>query len=424
MKDSQQARLRNSRHEMQVMQRRIRLHLQRLKHPQPALQTLDDLRHYTLQHSAFRNVAFHSAECASIMLVLDARRVAGWPHIRRAFEAERLQHYGRTSMQQSLRKMSRCLGFIIALAPGLSAHAEAVFPNGTIRFVAPNSASTPPDIISRIIAKQLTEDEHWRVIVENRPGGITTIAANDVLTQPADGHSLFGMSVPSVAAPALVQGISYGFERDFEPVIKASVSYNVLVVNPSVPATSVAELVALLKSQPDKLTFSSGGFGTPAHLIGEQFKLQTGTRAQHVPYAQFPQAIGDLLNGTNSFMFVTMLPVVDLIKTGKLRALAVTGPKRVSALPDVPTIVEAGFPSLVVEDWVGFAVRRGAPKETIAQLNGAINRALQKTSVREAFAKLGAEPAGGSPEEFGELVKSQVQHWKKVVADAGIRVQQ
>jgi tripartite-type tricarboxylate transporter receptor subunit TctC len=221
-----------------------------------------------------------------------------------------------------------------------------------------------------------------------------------------------------------VQGISYGFERDFEPVIKASVSYNVLVVNPSVPATSVAELVALLKSQPDKLTFSSGGFGTPAHLIGEQFKLQTGTRAQHVPYAQFPQAIGDLLNGTNSFMFVTMLPVVDLIKTGKLRALAVTGPKRVSALPDVPTIVEAGFPSLVVEDWVGFAVRRGAPKETISQLNGAINRALQKTSVRETFAKLGAEPVGGSPEEFGELVKSQVQHWKKVVADAGIRVQQ
>ncbi len=150
-------------------------------------------------------------------------------------------------MQQSLRKVSRCLGFIISLAPALPAHAEAVFPNEIIRFVAPNSASTPPDIISRIIAKQLTEDEHWRVIVENRPGGITTIAANDVLTQPSDGHSLFGMSVPSVAAPALVQGISYAFERDFDPVIKASVSYNVLVVNPSVPATSVAELVALLE---------------------------------------------------------------------------------------------------------------------------------------------------------------------------------
>ena len=240
--------------------------------------------------------------------------------------------------------------------------------------------------------------------MENRPGGVTTIAANDVLTQPADGHNLYAMTVPSVAAPSLVPNISYRLDTDFEPVIKASVSYNVLVVNPSVPANSVAELVALLKSQPDKLTFSSGGFGTPAHLIGEQFKLLTGTRAQHVPYAQFPQAIGDLLNGTNAFMFITMLPVVDLIKTGKLRALAVTGPKRVPVLPDVPTIVEAGFPSLVVEDWVGFAVKHGAPSDTVARLNSAINKALEKPSVRDAFAKIGAEPVGGSPEEFGQLV--------------------
>lgn len=326
--------------------------------------------------------------------------------------------------RQNIGQISRHLGLIIALTtPAFPAHAQAVFPMGTIRFVAPNTGGTPPDIISRIIAKELSESEQWRTIVENRPGGITTIAANDVLTHPADGHSLFSMSVPSVAAPALVPNISYDFESDFEPVIKAAASYNVLVVNPSVPAASVAELVALLKSQPDKLTFSSGGFGTPAHLIGEQFKLQTGTHARHVPYAQFPQAIGDLLNGTNAFMFVTMLPVVDLIKTGKLRALAVTGPKRVAALPDVPTIVEAGFPSLVVEDWVGFAVRRGAAKDTIAQLNEAINRALQKPAVREAFAKLGAEPVGGSPGAFGELVKSQVQHWKKVVADAGIKAQ-
>jgi len=326
--------------------------------------------------------------------------------------------------EQVLHRAGRHIAFIIALSTSaLSANAQNAFPTGTVRLVAPFSASTPPDIISRIIAKELSESESWKVIVENRPGGVTTIAATDVLTQPADGHSLYAMSVPSVAAPSLVPNISYRLDTDFDPVIKASVSYNVLVVNPSVPANSVAELVALLKSKPDQLTFSSGGFGTPAHLIGEQFKLQTGTKAQHVPYAQFPQAIGDLLNGTNAFMFVTMLPVVDLIKTGKLRALAVTSPKRVAALPDVPTIVEAGFPSLVVEDWVGFAVKHSAPKDTVAQLNSAINKALQKPSVREAFAKIGAAPAGGSSEEFGQLIKSQVAHWNNVVTEAGAKAQ-
>ncbi len=310
-------------------------------------------------------------------------------------------------------------------ASGIAAQAQpAPFPSGTIRFVAPFSASTPPDIISRILAKELSENEGWRVIVENRPGGVTTIAAGDVLMQPADGLSIYAMSVPSVAAPSLVPNISYRFDTDFEPVVKASVSYNVLVVNPSVSANSVAELVALLKSQPDKLTFSSGGFGTPAHLIGEQFKLQTGTHAQHVPYQQFPQAIGDLLNGTNAFMFITMLPVIDLIKTGKLRALAVTGPKRVPALSEIPTVIEAGFPSLVVEDWTGFAVKRGTPKETVIRLNAAINKALQKPSVREAFAKIGAEPVGGTPDQFGGYINEQVAHWKTVVTEAGIKVSQ
>ena len=328
-------------------------------------------------------------------------------------------------IRPSLKSVLAPVTALVWAVTGIAAEAQQqTFPSGTIRFVAPNSASTPPDIISRILARELSETEGWRVIVENRPGGVTTIAANDVLTQPADGRSIYAMSVPSAAAPSLVPNISYRFDTDFEPVIKASVSYNVLVVNPSVPANTVAELVALLKSQPDKLTFSSGGFGTPAHLIGEQFKLQTGVRAQHVPYQQFSQAIGDLLNGTNTFQFIAMLPVIDLIKTGKLRALAVTGPQRVPALSEVPTIVEAGFPSLVVEDWTGFAVKRGTPREVVAQLNAAINKALAKPSVREAFAKLGAETVGGTPDQYGSLVNEQVAHWKKIVADANIKVTQ
>jgi tripartite-type tricarboxylate transporter receptor subunit TctC len=154
------------------------------------------------------------------------------------------------------------------------------------------------------------------------------------------------------------------------------------------------------------------------------FELETGVRATHVPYQQFSQAIGDLLNGTNQYQFITMLPVVELIKAGKLRALAVTGPKRVQALPEVPTIVEAGFPNLVVEDWVGFLVKAGTPSEIVARLNMAINKALATQKVRESFAKLGAEPAGGTPAEYGNLVNAQLAHWSKVITDSGIKLQQ
>jgi len=324
-------------------------------------------------------------------------------------------------------RRSLCFGIALVASLSLSGLQQAAaqsYPANPIRIVVPTAPSTPPDIISRVIATALTNAEGWRVIVENKPGAVQTIGGSDVLKQPSDGYSIFALSLPVSAAPAFLPNMPFKLDADFAPVAKISTSYNVLVTNPNVPAKSVAELVALLKSQPDKLTFSSGGFGTPAHLIGEMFKLQTGTRATHVPYQQFPQAIGDLINGTNQFQFIASLPVVDLIKTSKLNGLAVTAPKRLAALPDVPTIVEQGFPALVVEDWVGFAVKSGTSPEIVAKLNAALNRALATPAVKQAFANVGAETAGGTPAEFGNLVNAQLAHWAKVVKDSGMKLPQ
>lgn len=298
------------------------------------------------------------------------------------------------------------------------------FPSRTITIVVPTAPATPPDIISRVVASELSESEGWRIIVENKAGAVLTLGGTEVLRHPSDGYAIYAMALPVSAAPAILASMPFQFETDFVPVIKISTSYNVLVVHPGVPAKSVSELVALLKREPNKYTFSSGGFGTPAHLIGEMFKQETGTRATHVPYNQLSQAIGDLLNGTNHFMFITTMPVVDLIANGNLRALAVTAPKRIAALADVPTAAEQGFPNLTVEDWVGFAVKSGTPDDIVVRLNEAINKVLGKPKVREAFARVGAEPAGGTPLAYGDLIKSQVAHWASVVKDSGIKIGQ
>src|SRR6266567_2748884 len=204
----------------------------------------------------------------------------------------------------------------LALSCAAVVVAAETFPSNVIRIFVPFSVGTPSDIVSRLIATELSESEGWRIVVEDRPGAVGTIAGSEVLKQPADGHSLYLMNAPVTAAPALLANMPYDLIRDFAPVVRISTSYNALVVHPSVPAKSIAEFTALLKSRPNELAFSSAGYGSPAHLIAELFMLQTGARARHVPYQQLPQATADLLNGTNQFMFIAITPVIGLIQSG------------------------------------------------------------------------------------------------------------
>jgi tripartite-type tricarboxylate transporter receptor subunit TctC len=328
----------------------------------------------------------------------------------------------------TINNVGRCLpalllALLVSAVAGGNVGAQS-FPSRNIRIVIPGGPGTPPDIIPRVVANQVSEAEGWRFVIENKPGAIQTLAGSEVLKSPPDGYSIFAQAMPISSAPTMLANMPFNLTTDFRPVARLSASYNVLVVNPSVPANSVAELVALIRSQPDKLSFSSGGAGTPAHLIGELFKLQNGLRATHVPYpTNFSNAIGDLLNGTNQYMFITTLPVIDLIAAGKLRALAVTAPKRIAVLKDTPTVVEQGFPNLVVEEWTGLEVASATPDDIVLRLNTAINKALATEKVKDAFAKIGAEPAGGTPESYGALVKQQVDYWGKVVKEAGIRPQ-
>jgi tripartite-type tricarboxylate transporter receptor subunit TctC len=254
-------------------------------------------------------------------------------------------------MAQRLRRFAAIafgwLALSMAMAPPLGAQS---YPSKMIRITVPSPAGVPPDIIARIIANEVAEREGWRIVVENKPGAIQTLGAAEVLKQPADGHSILSIALSASAAPALLPNISFRVDIDFAPVIKLATAYHILVLNPTVPAKSLPEFVALLKNQPDKLTFSSGGFGTPAHLAGEMFKLQTGVRSTHVPYQGLSKAIADLINGTNQYQFITPLPVLDLVASGRLRAIAVTAPARMPALPDVPTVGEQGFPDLIIQD--------------------------------------------------------------------------
>ena len=323
---------------------------------------------------------------------------------------------------QTMSRVRRALAFGFFSCAFASGAIAQQYPTRPIRIVVPSAPSTPPDLVARVLAAELQRAEGWTVFIENKAGGVQTIAGRDVAQSPPDGYSIFAPSMVSAAARSLLPSSRLDMERDFAPVIKATVSYNVLVVTPRLEAHSVADLVALIKAKPGVLNYASGGFGTPAHLIGELFKLNQHANAVHVPYQQFPIALSDMLSGVDDYMFVTTLPVAELVKAGKLRALAVTSPKRMEAFPGVPTIAEQGLPELAIQDWVGFTMPAKTPEAVVSIMNAAMNKALQAEQVKVSLARVGADPAGGSPAEFKSFIASEVKTWERTIKDANIKM--
>ena len=293
------------------------------------------------------------------------------------------------------------------------------FPSKVIKFVLPLSAGSPIDVIARIVAPALSSRLKQSVIVENRPGGGTTVGTRAVATAEPDGYTLLFASATHTLGPALIKNPGYDPIKDFAPIATIGSGSWVLVVTPPVPAQSVQELIAHAKANPGKLNWGFGRNAGP-HLLGELFVLATGIDVNRVPYRSGADAVPDMLGGRVQMNFGTIENLAPLVQEGKLRALAVTGETRSLTLPDVPTIKEAGFPQLTRGFWAGLLAPAGTPADIVTRLNTEINAALATSEMKSSLIKVGVEPKGGSPQDLAALIGDEVEAWKTAAKSAGI----
>jgi len=313
------------------------------------------------------------------------------------------------------------LGLLLAAAAA-GAWAQG-YPARPIRIVVPFPAGGATDILAREAAQKLTEVWGQPVIVDNRPGAGGNIGSELVARAAPDGYTLEMGTVGTHAINAsLYAKMPYDHVRDFAPVILVASVPNVLVVNPALPVNSVQELIAYAKANPGKLNFASSGSGTSIHLSGELFKVMAGVQMTHIPYKGSAPALQDLIGGQVQLMFDNLPPSLPQIKGGKLRALAVTSAVRAPALPDVPTVAEAGLPGFEASSWFGILAPAGTPPEIIAKLNAEIAKWLASPEAKEKMLALGANAAGGSPEDFARHIAAETAKWQKVVKASGAKV--
>jgi tripartite-type tricarboxylate transporter receptor subunit TctC len=316
-------------------------------------------------------------------------------------------------------QLAACAAALPAVARKASAQA---YPARSVRVVVPVAAGGANDVTARLIAQWLSEHLGQQFFIENRPGAGSNIGTEAVIRAPADGYTLLISGSNAAINPTLFQTLSFNFIRDTAPIGSIVRVPQLMQVNPSLPVKSVPEFIAYAKANPGKIAMGSGGNGSPAHVIGEYFKLMTGTDLTHVPYRGAAPAVTDLLGGQIQVAFTELATSLGHVKSGSLRALAVTTAHRVAALPDVPTLSEF-IPGFEASQWVGLVAPRDTPSAIIGKLNTEINAALVDPTVKARFADLGGMLLPGSPEDFGKLIRDETEKWAKVIRAANIKVE-
>jgi tripartite-type tricarboxylate transporter receptor subunit TctC len=320
------------------------------------------------------------------------------------------------------RKVTLFFAFLLAAALGLCQPGAAqTYPDHVITLVVPYPAGGGNDVLARIVAEAMGKSLGQQLVIENRGGAGGTIATRQVAKSPPDGYTLLIATSSLAINPSLYPNVGYDPRKDFAPVGLIASSSNVLLVHPSVPARSVTELIALAKQKPAALDFASTGNGSSVHLAAELFASMAGIKLTHIPYKGTAPAITDLLGGHVAIMFATLPSSMGLVKEGKVRALAVTGPSRSALLPDLPTVAEAGLPGYEAVLHYGLVAPAGTPRPVVDKLNGALRAALADESVRARMGVEGAEVLPSTPEDYAADIDHEEIKWSKIVQASGAK---
>jgi tripartite-type tricarboxylate transporter receptor subunit TctC len=303
-----------------------------------------------------------------------------------------------------------------------ASHAQS-YPSKPIKLILPYTPGSPNDVIARLAGPHLSARLGQPVVIDNRPGGGTTIGAKAVMTAEPDGYTLLFTNTPThVIAPLISKSITFDPLKDFVPVATVASTFLVMVAAPSVPANSVQEFVSYAKANPGKLNFGFGQ-GTLPHLVGEMFKAETGTEIASIPYKGGAQAVTDMLGGHIHLNFGTMSTLVPLIRAGKLKALAITGTARSPDLPEVPTMAESGLPNVTTVTYYGVMAPPDTPAEIVDKLNVEVNESLKSPELTAAMTKLGFGRKSGSPQDFAALIAEQARRWGPIVQAVGFKME-